>query len=335
MSHKEIIEKINVVAFEVTSVSGTISRDAADDPMIYTAGSVRYIDPKHLRAFAAARQAANRLCRTYGVRFLSGWAVPDKNLDMLVAELSKIAQEVELAKSSLGTNWDALVDEWKGLNPAVCAYSARFPSKEYADRQTGARLSVYRIQPQEAAVEHAATAMIQDGIQSEVKGLAARVLSEIAQDVQDTWNPSASAASQRIKNLLSRIQRKFQTLEFLGGGLGNLAAFVEQAIQRLPTSGGISGPDFAVLAGILGILSSPEKMAETARMVEASGLEATEDLFAPPPAPKQVVDEPKEVATEVAAISSAAVVQAPTERQHEAVPETAEIAESPADAWAW
>lgn len=274
---EQVIDKINIVTFEVTAVSGTISRDPGDDTKVFTAGSVRYINPDDLKVYAAARQQANRACRSRGVRFLSGWAVPDEAVETLVAELNPIAERVETAKVDLVSHWGEKLRSWQELQPQVMPYVGRFPSAGHADRQTGARLSVYRIQPT-AGITSAA----KDGIQTEVDGLAGRVLHEIAQDVQDTWKPGATQASQRIKNLLGRLANKCRTLEFLGGNLGATASFIDEAIRRLPTEGAIQGADFAILSGILSILSSTEKMEATSKMVAESGLVATEALFGKP-----------------------------------------------------
>lgn len=266
MNQEQIIEKINVVAFDVKCVAGTVSRDARDDTAIFTPGSVRYIDPVHLRAFTSARQAGNRACRARGVRFLSGWAVPDESLTTLMTELNDIAKNVASAKVDLESNWTTYVDEWVGAHSQVEPYRGRFPNLNYVSRQTGASLSVYRIQsrPVESAAE--------DGVKTEVTGLANRVLCEIAQDVQDTWKPGAMQASQRIKNLLKRLSNKCRTLSFLGGDLGALSDFIDEAIRRLPTDGAITGPDFVVLSGILDILSSPDKMTNAASMAQSDGI---------------------------------------------------------------
>lgn len=272
----KVLEKVLVVTFEVTSVSGMVTADLApsDDKKVFTAGAVRYIDPAELKEFAAARQQANRACRNRGVRFLSGWAVPDESIKELVDELNLVAERVEAAKADLVGNWNEKLLSWQKLQPQVLPYVSRFPTAAHVEKQTGAKLSVYRILPTAGIVSAA-----EDGIQAEVDGLASRVLREIAQDVQDTWKPGAKA-SQRIKNLLSRLANKCRTLGFVGGNLGELACFIDEAIRRLPTEGAIQGADFAVLSGILSILSSPERMEATSKMIAESGLVATEPLFA-------------------------------------------------------
>jgi hypothetical protein len=269
---QSIIDKINIVAFEVRSISGTVSRESDKSDDVFTSGSVRYINPDVLKAFASARQQGNRICRNHGVKFLSGWAIPDAALDKVVGELNPLVEKVEEAKNNLLANWFQHLYEWGELHKEALPYRTRFPSVEYVRGQTGSRISVFRIQPQSVSSK------AEDGVEAEVKGLAGRVLHEIAQDVQDTWNPSATQASQRIKNLLGRIAGKCRTLEFLGGNLGSMASFIEDAIKRLPPVGAIQGPDYIYLAGILTVLSSPQKMEKISKSIDGIQNMSQQDL---------------------------------------------------------
>ena len=276
---EKIIDKINVVVFEVNSISGTISRDADTgmDEKAFTQGSVRYIDPLQLRVFAAARQAAQRLCRNTAVRFLSGWAVPDEALPRLVANLQPIAQNVETAKADLVKNWDVLLARWRQQVPSIAPFAHRFPNAAYAAHQTNARLSVYRIHPTQT--DSLSASPIKDGLTEEVENLSTRVLQEIAADVQDTWKPGSTQATQRIRKLLSRLSDKCKTLEFLGGNLGHLAGFIDEALMRIPTSGVIAGADFAILASILNVLSSPDSMKSISQIAADNGSKGAADSF--------------------------------------------------------
>lgn len=151
MNQEQVIEKINVIAFDVTCVSGTISRESGSDATVFTPGAVRYIDPSHLRAFTSARQAANRACRARGVRFLSGWAVPDVSVAPLISELNEVALKVANAKTDLIQNWDTNIQAWVEGHPQVAGYRGRFPTKRHADKQTSASLAVYRIHPRRSS----------------------------------------------------------------------------------------------------------------------------------------------------------------------------------------
>jgi hypothetical protein len=276
---EKIIDKINVVVFEVNSISGTISRDtdSGDDAKAFTQGAVRYIDPLQLRVFAAARQAAQRLCRNTAVRFLSGWAVPDEALPRMVANLQPIAQNVETAKAELVANWDDLLERWRRQVPSVAPFAHRFPTAAYAAQGTSAKLSVYRIHP--TPTDNLSSLPIKDGLTEEVENLSTRVLQEIAADVQDTWKSGSTQATQRIRKLTSRISEKCKTLEFLGGNLGNLAGFIDEALARIPSGGVIAGADFAILASILSVLSSPERMKGISQMAADTGCKNAADSF--------------------------------------------------------
>ncbi|MBZ0295831.1 MAG: DUF3150 domain-containing protein [Anaerolineae bacterium] len=266
---QEIISKLNVIVPEIRTISGTVSKDgeSLDDANAFTAGSVRYIDPKYLRAFTTARQASIRACRQRGVRFLSGYAVPDESVAPLLAELAEITAKVNQEKIELMDKWGERLTEWEKEHPSVAKWKSRFPSASHAERQIGASVAAYKIEPKADM-----PAAVEDGIASEVKGLAAQVIEEIAQDVRDTWKPGAVKASQRIKGLLRRITEKARSLSFLDGHrLGNLARLVEETIAKLPPTGAIEGNDFLVLSGLMTILESPRRMLEgnlTINMVE-------------------------------------------------------------------
>jgi hypothetical protein len=257
---QEVTGKINLITAEVLSISGTVTREGHDngDKNAFTPGSVRYIGPEWLRPFTAARQSTLRTCRARGVRFFGGWGVPDEALPQLLDELSEVGGYIEEKKGILLNGWSEAMGEWRTAHPEIMPWQGRFPTREYAAKQIGFAVSVCKISPAMAKVKNA-----ENGIHSEIRGLAGRVLEEIAQDVKDTWSPSQSKASQRIRNLLERIAEKARSLSFIDGGrLGALALFVEDTIAAFPSSGYIEGHDFLVLSGLMSILGSPEKMAE-------------------------------------------------------------------------
>lgn len=269
MDVKEILGRLQIVSFEVDSISGTVSRSGEGNEW-QTPGSIRYIDPALLRTWLSARQAAGRLCRMYGTKFLSGWAVPDVVVEPLCAKLAVIAQQCEASKQTLLTGWDEHISDWAKAHPEITPLSSRFPTMAQVNQRLGTRISVYRVNPDEvgsAAV--AAVPAAADGVAGGVRGLAAQVLDEIAQDVSETWKPSATSATQKIKNLLVRIGDKARTLAFLGGNLGAVASFVDEAVHSLPPEGVIEGPDFIRLAAIMGVLSSPTRIVEGASFMDA------------------------------------------------------------------
>lgn len=274
--YDKIVKKLNIVVAEVKSISGTVSRDDATDDetkKIFTSGSVRYIDPTHLKTFLAARTAATRAGRAAGVRFLSGYAVTDEQLPAYLEELKDLGKGVEKKKAAVVGNWTTLLAEWEQAHPEVARFRHAFPSATHATNGIGFSVSLYKINPSDTVIEG-----VQDGIKSEIAGLAGRVIEEIAQDVRDSWKPDAAKATPKIKGLLNRTKEKLRSLSFLDGGrLGELAVFIEDTIGRLPSTGMIEGSDFLVLSGLMSILRSPEKMASGALAIRDCSTAASEE----------------------------------------------------------
>jgi hypothetical protein len=150
------------------------------------------------------------------------------------------------------------VEEWADAHPlARDEILARAPKLGYVAGQVGFSLRVFKINPQVEAVNAVGC---QDGIADEVGGLVGQITNEIAQDVRDSWSPFAESASQRIRSLLKRVSMKARSLAFIDGRLGEIASFVEETVTSMPTSGRIAGRDFLILSGLMGVLSSPDKL---------------------------------------------------------------------------
>lgn len=345
MSQAQVIQLINIVAPDVRCISGAVSKDGSDD-QAYTAGAVRYIDPKALRPFATARAAANRLCRSNGTRFLSGFAVADDRLDKVLAGLEVIASEVDAAKADLQARYSELRNDWESANPSILAWKPKFPDAGYVSRATGMSVAVYKISP------HAmpAAGVMADGVVQAIQGMPWQILQEIAQDVSESWQTSASRATQRIKGLLNRVRDKLRSLEFLGGNLRSIAQAVEDVMQRLPHAGPIEGSDYVLLTGLLHSLCDPNRIVNDLSGMSSSGM-TVEDLWglkeepAPvaPVVPEAAIQASMDlggVATE-AAPESAAVMATVAVVYEEAVSTEPKIEVSneatalPASAWTW
>lgn len=305
-----LVNLINVVVPDVRCISGGVSKDGSDD-QAFTAGSVRYIDPKELAYFSTARGAAGRVCRQNGARFLSGYAVADDRLDKVLSLLEDIAAEVAVKKAHLIQNYDAMRASWLAKNPSISTWLTKFPDSGYVDRQTGMSVAVYKISPFSMKPDSS----IDDGVARQLDGLPWQILQEIAQDVSDTWTPGAHRLTQRIKGLLTRVRDKLRSLEFLGGNLRTIAQAIEDVMMRLPVAGPIEGADYVLLTGLLNALSDPNRIVNELSGMVSHGM-SVEDLWAapahqPPPPEVQPVAVQTELVIAPAVEIPAAVVQAP------------------------
>jgi len=184
--------------------------------------------------------------------------MPDENLEALLPKVKAISDEVAADRALLLSHYDAWVQEWADAHPlAKNEILARAPKLAYVSSQVGFSLRVFKINPQ---VEAVAAVGCQDGIADEIGGLTGQITHEIAQDVRDSWKPGAEGASQKIRGLLKRVAQKAKSLAFIDGRLAQIAKFVEDTASTLPSSGRIEGRDFLVLSGLMGVLSSPDKL---------------------------------------------------------------------------
>lgn len=258
---QEIVKLLNVVYADVQCVSGAVSKSHNSGDEVFTDGSVRYMNPKLLRPFARARQAATRLCRQHGERFLSGWAVPDESLKEVREGLAAISRDVAREKAILMNDLHTHRMEWSMKHPEILAFQSKFKTDKEIEENIAMFVSIYKIEP--STVEHEG---LQDGIQVEVLGLGARVLAGIAKDVRDSWSPDAQGATTRSRGVLERIALKLERMSFISGDLSEVADMIQKSLDVLPSSGPIKGQDFLILSGLMNTLSDPDKVVRTARI---------------------------------------------------------------------
>ena len=262
MQEEKILDQLTVVLVETSCVSGAVSKSGIDKNGndVFTDGSVRYMDRKLLRPFTRARQASARICRTHGTRFLGGWAIPDESLNEVKASLEEISNDFDRDKADLNAQLGAHRLEWEAKHPEIGEYRGRFPTDMEVSNGLQYYVSVYKIQPGDMAG-------LKNGVAAAVNGFAGQVLSEISQEVRDTFSADAQKATSRATNVLVRIKTKLERLAFVDQELANVAKMIEDVLKELPASGPIRGHDFVMFSGLMNTLSEPSMVVNTARML--------------------------------------------------------------------
>lgn len=284
MNEQEILGSLNIVQVEVTCTSGAVSKtdsgNRGDD--VFTDGSVRYMDRKLLRPFLTARNAASRLCRSFGTRFLGGWAIPDTKLSVVRDGLEDITREFAVERAKLEGELSLHRAEWLTDHPEVGAYAHRFPTAAEVMSGISIQTSAFKINPQAmpglSGGEH-------DGITQGVKGLAGQILAEIAQDARDAFSPETTQASARAKNSLVRAKEKLDALTFVDASLATVAKMIGDTLAVLPSTGPLRGQDFAIYAGLMNTLMQPKQVVATAAMLAISDKSTAWLAFGPKDSP--------------------------------------------------
>lgn len=311
--NEKIIEKLNIVVPDVQSVTGSITRDDVTPSEVFSGGVVHYIDKKLLNPFATGRSAMHRICRARGVRFLSGWAVPDAALDAVKERLAEEKRKIDAAiQDFLAAAPDAM-REWREAHPEIEPYVGRFPSMDWIRSRMRVSISVFKISPEAGE---------SNGVYGEVNALAYRTLEEIAQDVRLSWDPSRAEATQKVRGIFQRIITKLHTLKFLGGGLGDVADAIAQTAAALPTDGKITGRDFLILSGVMRAMSSPEDMLAMAEQMKRA---TPQELWS-----RDYLGE------EIRALEQSAQAAAqPTNPTPHAAPAAEPLSAAAIDSWSW
>lgn len=69
-------------------------------------GSKRIADPAHLKIFGTLKARATSSLYKHGVRFMSGWAIPQELAGEITAQLIKIRDEFMLEKEKFSENYN-------------------------------------------------------------------------------------------------------------------------------------------------------------------------------------------------------------------------------------
>ena len=86
-----------------------VSRSLGLKAIIYT---------KTLSVCDRLKHRAEAILESCGVRYLSGWAIPESQADEVIRLLDDVVAEYENEKSSFLSRYDSLVDEWAKAHPA-------------------------------------------------------------------------------------------------------------------------------------------------------------------------------------------------------------------------
>lgn len=258
---KLILVRLDIGAYHGTSRSPFEAAGFQED--LYTPGSMRLMDRKHLKCFTTLRAAANRYCVTEGTRFLGGYAIPEEKIKGLHKLLKETRDEFIQKKDAFVASLPVIVEEWakvweeKGEPEKAAEIRAKKPDPEYVKKALHFRVATVRVTAE--TVEDG----INDGMENEVGSLAWNIACEIAQDVKDTWKPVSlrGTATQRIRTgLLKRIADKADGLAFISPKVGRIRDLINGVADALPQVGSIEGKDFLMLQGLVSLLENPSKL---------------------------------------------------------------------------
>lgn len=223
-------------------------------------GSKRICNPEDLRAFGTLKARAVSLLDRNGIRFLSGWAVPDSRLDAIAAELVNIRDEFNEAKELFLQRYDSSVQDWIAKHPqwgGIIAGST--VSEEYVRSRLGFRWQLFQVR-QPATI---APGQTPDDLSHDIGRLGDTLFEEVAKAASEAWQRCYAGKTEITRKALSPIKAihdKLMGLRFVEPRVAPVAELLDTAFRSIPKRGVINGGTLIMLQGLVSLLQNPQAL---------------------------------------------------------------------------
>ena len=194
-------------------------------------GSKRICNPDDLRSFGTLKARAVNLLEGNGIRFLSGWAVPDTRLPEIMRELAVIRDEFNTAKDAFLLRYDQSVQDWIAKHP-----------------QWGSII--------------AGSTVSEEYVRSRID--------EVAKAAGEAWTRCYAGKTEITRKALSPLKSiydKLMGLTFVEPRVAPVAELLDTAFRSIPKRGAITGSILLMLQGLVSLLRNPEALMEHGQMI--------------------------------------------------------------------
>ena len=219
-------------------------------------GSKRICDPEALRIFGTLKARAFNFLDRHGVRFMSGWAIPENKAGSIVEELLRIRDEFMRAKADFLAGYDQNLEAWIARHRQWAGIIRNsVVGSDYVRARMDFRWQMYRVSP---LTDHASdTAVVEAGLAEEVTGLGSRLFTEVARSADEIWRrvyEGRSEVTHKALSPLRTLHSKLVGLSFVEPHIAPVAEIIEAALKRIPSRGNIGGTDLLMLQGLVCLL---------------------------------------------------------------------------------
>lgn len=222
--------------------------------VVASLGSKRVCDPASIRVFANMKSGAERLLDQHGLRFLSGYLVPEPAALPLMQALQQYRDRFAEERQSFMGRYDAMIHDWVAAHPAWAEVIRRgVVPADRVERQLHFSVEAYRI----SSVDGISSDLLRDVGQLE-QTLQAEVVTVCRQVLQDSLQ-GRDRISRRALRPLQMITHKLEGLAFLSDAVMQLHGRISSFLAGLPRRGAISGYRLEALAVLLRDVASGSK----------------------------------------------------------------------------
>ena len=237
-------------------------------------GSKRIADPENLKVFGTLKARAFNYLDRHGVRFMSGWAIPEEKAGEIVQELCNIRNDFQKEKESFLAGYDQNVQSWIEKHHQwgeIIRNSIVGP--DYVRARMDFRWQLYKVSPLEQHADN--TAVLEAGLAEEVQGLGGTLFDEVAKSADDIWRRvyhGKTEVTHKALSPLRTLHTKLTGLSFVEPHVAPVADIVQAALLRMPKKGNIVGTDLLLLQGLVCLLKdSAALVAHAQKVIEGYG----------------------------------------------------------------
>ena len=225
-------------------------------------GSKRIADPENLKVFSTLKSRAFCYLDRQGVRFMSGWAIPEAKAGDIVRELMDIRSEFQAAKDAFLADYDRSIDAWIAKHSQwgeIIRGSTVDP--DYVRARMDFRWQMFKVAP---LMQHDdSTAISESGLAEEVTGLGSTLFDEVAHAAEDMWKKvyeGKQEVTHRALSPLRTLHTKLTGLSFVEPHVAPVAEIILSALNRMPKRGNITGTDLLMLQGLVCLLKDSDTL---------------------------------------------------------------------------
>ena len=219
-------------------------------------GSKKIYDLAKLQVFIRLKVRAFSLLDKHGVRFLSGWAIPEDKAGDIITGLCAIRDDFYAAKNDFLQSYEEGLKDWIDKHPAWAdIISGSTVSKDYVDRKLNFSWQLYRVAPAIGLADE--NAMIESGLMPEVEGLGGTLFTEITKDAAEIWRKvfdGKTEVTHKALSPLKTMRNKLVGLTFVEPHVSPVVELIDTAFLKTPKRGIISGAPLLMLQGLVSLL---------------------------------------------------------------------------------
>ena len=237
-------------------------------------GSKRIADPENLKVFGTLKARAFNYLDRHGVRFMSGWAIPEEKAGEIVHELCNIRNNFQKEKESFLAGYDQNVQAWiEKHHQWVEIIRNSIVGPDDVRARMDFRWQLYKVSPLEQHTDN--TAVLEAGLAEEVQGLGGTLFGEVAKSAEDIWRRvyhGKTEVTHKALSPLRTLHAKLTGLSFVEPHVAPVADIVQSALLRMPKKGNIIGTDLLLLQGLVCLLKDSDALvAHAQKVIEGYG----------------------------------------------------------------